>query len=75
MLPNDLLATVNLGLLKHKAWQARSSGLDKAYKAKKIYTNGNHIEIDIRDRRTLIENVRRRFERARQRDGNAGKAG
>ena len=47
MLPNELLAEVNLGLLKHKSWQARSSGLDKAYKAKKIYTNG----IEIKDNR------------------------
>ena len=46
VLPNDLLAQVNLGLLKHKAWQARSSGLDKAYKAKKIYTDGSTIEIN-----------------------------
>lgn len=43
MLPNDLLAEVNQGLLKHKSWQARSSGLDKAYKAKKIYNNGIEI--------------------------------
>lgn len=46
MLPNNLLARVNLGLLKHKEWQARSSGLDKAYRAKHIYTKETHIEIN-----------------------------
>ena len=61
MLPNELLAEVNLGLLKHKQWQARSSGLDKAYKAKKIYTNGTHIEIDTRPKEQIIEDVLRRI--------------
>lgn len=62
MLPNDLLAKVNLGLLKHKSWQARSSGLDKAYKAKKIYTNGTEINIDTRSKDEVIESILRRLE-------------
>lgn len=64
MLPNDLLAKVNVGLLKHKAWQARSSGLDKAYRAKHIYTNGTEINIGKyggKDKEALADEVARRI--------------
>lgn len=43
ILPDELLTKVNLGLLKHREWQARNAGLDKAYKARKIYTDGTTI--------------------------------
>ena len=36
-IPDDLLAGVHHGLLKHKDWRARDSGLEKAYKLKKRY--------------------------------------
>ena len=70
-LSNELLIQKNKWLLDFdkygkRYWQAVASGLDKAYKARKIYTNGTHIEIDARDRQTLIESVKRRFERARR---------
>ena len=72
MLPNDLLAEVNLGLLKHKAWQARSSGLDKAYKAKKIYTNGVEItnNYDGKTKEELIESILRRISGNKQGAGS-----
>jgi len=43
MLPDELLLDRNVWLLKHKAWGAVASGLDKGYKAKHIYTNGTTI--------------------------------
>lgn len=61
-LPNDLLADVNLGLLKHRSWQARNQGLDKAYKAKKVYTNGTEINIDTRSKDEVVESIIRRLE-------------
>ena len=63
MLPNDLLAKVNVGLLKHKAWQARSSGLDKAYKAKHIYINGVAVfeGKDTRTHKQIAEEVATRI--------------
>ena len=72
MLPNNLLAEVNLGLLKHKAWQARSSGLDKAYKAKKIYTNGVEItnNYDGKTKEELIESILRRISGNKQGAGS-----
>ena len=36
-IPDELLATVHHGLLKHKDWRARDSGLEKGYKLKKRY--------------------------------------
>lgn len=65
MLPNDLLAKVNLGLLKHSNWQARNQGLDKAYKAKRIYTNGTEINIDTRPKEEIIESILRRIKGSR----------
>ena len=43
MLPDELLLKKNLWLLNHKHWGAVSSGLDKGYKAKHIYSNGVKI--------------------------------
>jgi len=43
ILNNELLADVNMFLLNHKSWQAKNQGLDKAYKARKIYGNGIEI--------------------------------
>lgn len=70
MLPNDLLANVNLGLLKHKVWQARSSGLDKAYKAKHIYTNGVQVtnNFDGKTKEQLVESILRKLTGVGQRN-------
>ena len=42
-IPDELLAQVHHGLLKHKEWRARDAGLDKAFKLKKRYDNALKI--------------------------------
>ena len=43
MMPNDYLLKRNKWLTDHRHWGAVSSGLDKIYKAKHIYSNGVEI--------------------------------
>ena len=66
MLPNDLLADRNVWLLNFKklgfkGWQPVNAGLDKAYKAKRIYTDGTEINVDPRSREEIIQSILRRI--------------
>jgi len=65
VLPDQFLLERNRWLLTRKQWAAVAAGLDKAYRAKKIYTNGVeiHNKYSGKTREELEELVARRVKR------------